>query len=150
MNQHNRRSNFLFLVASFILFFSQLYVVNAELPPSSYDRFKSEASEYIKIKILNVETENIDSCQIGVIYLAVVVDVYRSNSDLQVSDKIKINSWNIKNNLTCVGGGPRVPTLLAIDWVGSAYLNPIKNVDNNFNIAAHSESFEEIDPGNLR
>ena len=139
------------IFVAFILSLLLTSLVGAELPPGAYDELKSQASEHIKIKILTVETEENDEiCIINVIYQAEVTKVYRSVSGLQVDDKITIHSYDREGTPSCTNGwgGPQVPELLNVGWVGEAYLNHSEDVTGEYDIAAYGQSFEEEDGSN--
>lgn len=144
VTRNDRRYLYCFL--SLILICSSLGVY-AELPPPVYEELKSEAGEYLKIEITNIETKDTGECRVGIFYSAVVLSVFRSNSGLQAGDEIEINSWNMKDSSSCVGGGPKEPKLLAVGWAGGAYLSPINGSAGVFYPAAYGDSFVDTGTG---
>ena len=136
------------ICASLILVISLYGTANAELPPEAYDELKSQASEYIKIIILTVKSEESESnCDIEITYTAKVTDVHRSDSGLTADDEITIHSYDWKETPSCMDGwtGPQIPDLLSEGWIGNAYLNPSDSTIDEFDIAAYGQSFEDID-----
>lgn len=138
----NKNSIKVFIVFITILFFSLAY---AELPTGAYDQLKAEATEYLNIAILKVETEEIDiNCRIEVTYNAEVIEVLRSKHNLQTGDEILIHSYDRDKTPACTDGwaGPQVPDLLAVEWIGNTYLNSSDSNGVEFDIAAYGQSFE--------
>jgi hypothetical protein len=137
------------LIFASLIFAISLYgPANAELPPGAYDELKSQASEYIKITILSVKSEESENnCEIEITYAAKVTDVHRSDSVLRADDEITIHSYDRKETPSCMDGwgGPQIPDLLSVGWLGNAYLNPSDSTKGEFDIAAYGQSFEEID-----
>jgi len=132
----------------YTLFFGLAY---AELPPGTYDQLKGDATEYLNIKILKVETGESDTdCRLEVTYNAEVLEVFRSSNNLQAGDEILIHSYDREDTPACTDGwaGPQVPDLLAVEWIGNTYLNTSASTDVEFDIAAYGQSFEMEDDQN--
>ena len=144
------RKLFYYIVVNAFIFFSSLFgIASAELAPGAYDELKSQASEYVKVEILNVDTQDSETvCKIEVTYSVRVIEIIRSKSDLQVDDEIIIHSYRREETTSCTDGwaGPRVPDLLNAGWEGNAYLNPSDMANGEFDIAAYGQSFEESGP----
>lgn len=113
-----------------------------ELPPGSYEKLKNEASEVLKVEILNVQTNPPDK---NVIFTARVIEVKRSKTQLKKGQDIRIHSYH----WTVPYRGPVNPPLLAKGWSGIVYLNKGTNQpgaedkENDYCIAAYGRSFEK-------
>ena len=72
------------------------------------------------------------------------MDIYCSQSNIQINDVITINSWDVNSSDTCSGGCPIPPKCFKTGWIGNAYLNSTTQKDKSYNIAAYADSFDQI------
>lgn len=115
------------------------------LPPGSYDKMKAEASEVLKVEILSTQNKPQDGNFMDVIFIARVIEVKRSKTQLKKGQDISIHSYHATKPLR----GPVNPPLLAQGWTGTVYLNKgtgkpeNEGKKNDYCIAAYGRSFEK-------
>lgn len=110
----------------------------AELPPGAYKELKSKASDVVKLRIIDVTSEEPEKGYLRLECTGEVLSVTRSKSGMKKGDEIRFRSyhWTLRRPPP----GPRNPPLMRKGWKGLVYLKTVEG-KKDFDIAAYGESF---------
>jgi hypothetical protein len=127
--------------------------VGAVLPPDVVEGLKTDAQAVLEVKVLEVQTAAHPAERFDVVYRMEVISVLRSTTRVESGETIRVRSYGVSQALLDRGFvGPKSPALLAPGWIGTAYLDSDPqasgaDVERQFVIAAHGDSFVEMPPG---
>ncbi|MFB1490095.1 MULTISPECIES: hypothetical protein [unclassified Thiocapsa] len=127
--------------------------VSAVLPPDAVEGLKADAQAVLEVKVLDVQTAADRAERFDVVYRMEVVSVLRSTTRVESGETIQVRSYGVSQALLDRGFvGPKIPAILEPGWIGTAYLDPDPqasgaDVERQFVIAAHGDSFVELPPG---
>ena len=129
--------------------------VGAVLPPDAVEGLKADAQAVLEVKVLEVQSAAAPAPaeRFDVVYRMEVISVLRSSTRVEPGEIIQVRSYGVSQALLDRGFvGPKIPALLEPGWIGTAYLDSDPqasgaDVERQFVIAAHGDSFVELPPG---
>ena len=127
--------------------------VGAVLPPDAVEGLKANAQAVLEVRGIEVQTAADPAERFDVVYRMEVISVLRSTMRVESGEIIRVRSYGVSQALLDRGFvGPKIPALLEPGWIGIAYLDPDPQVSGpdagrQFTIAAHGDSFVEMQPG---
>ncbi|SDX62642.1 hypothetical protein [Thiocapsa roseopersicina] len=127
--------------------------VGAVLPPDAVEGLKANAQTVLEVKVIEAQSAADTGERFVVVYRMEVVSVLRSTMRVEPGEIIRVRSYGVSQALLDRGFvGPKIPALLVPGWIGTAYLDSDPqasgaDVERQFVIAAHGDSFVELPPG---